>query len=62
MSQKKKIRLDVDSGALGGRCQPRPPDPDGTWLTGTPWPGSRVEVRSAADGAIVGEPDLRKRN
>ena len=62
MSQKKKLRLDIDSGAQSRRCQPRPPDPDGTWLIGTPWPGFRVEVGSTADGTIVGGPDLRKRS
>jgi hypothetical protein len=62
MSQKKKLRLDVDSGALSRRCKPRPTDPDGTWLVGTHRPGSRVEVRSAADGTIVGTPDLRERS
>jgi hypothetical protein len=60
MTQEEKFRLCVDSGALSRSGKPRPADLDGAWLMGTPGPCSRVPVRSATHGAIVGDPDLSK--
>ena len=61
MSQEKELRIDVDASALSRCCQPSPTDFNGAWLTESSGPGSRVPIRCAADGTIVGEPYLGQR-
>ena len=61
MPQKRKLCIDVDSGVLSRCCKPCPANLYGTWLIGTPGPGSRVPVGSATHGTIVGTPNLSKR-